>query len=563
MHASLPLISTFSLAFGLALLFGFLAEKLNSPPLVGYLIAGIMAGPYTTLVQADLWLASQLAEIGVMLLMFGVGLHFSFRDLIRVKAIAVPGALMQMTAAVTIWGCFAYFVWKWSVASSLVLGLCLSCASTVVLLKALELRGKLNSPEGQIAVGWLVVQDIATVLILVMMLPISEILGLQSGAPMSAEDIAWKIWETFYRVFSFIALMLIIGRKLIPICLQWVVDTKSRELFTVAILACAICIAFVAAAVFDVSYALGAFFAGVVVQETRFARRATNDSLSMRDAFSVLFFVSVGMMLDWHILIEQPLNVLSILAIIMIGNALIAGIIVLVLKYPLKTSMTIGACLSQIGEFSYILVGQGIALKMVDSDVLSLIVAGSIFSIALNPLMFAAVKPAYRFLLERSSWARSSANRHAADQNLDAIKEASPSRVLVVGDDNVALEFALSLSHAGMPVTCLTENHEFSEKLDQKTVCLIEGKATDRDKIEQAKIEATTLAFLSGVPFEKGREIITSLQNVNPAVRIAVRTSRAPEKALYLELLPDDLVLYGEDLLPGQAATGASPASAA
>ncbi|MBQ9240994.1 MAG: cation:proton antiporter [Duodenibacillus sp.] len=563
MHASLPLITTFSLAFGLALVFGYMAEKLKSPPLVGYLVAGIVVGPYTKFVQADMWLASQLAEIGVMLLMFGVGLHFSIRDLMRVKAIAVPGALMQMVSAVAIWGCFAFFVWGWSVASSLIFGLCLSCASTVVLLKALELRGKLTSLEGQIAVGWLIFQDIATVLILVLLPPIAEILGVNAGASLSGEDIAWTIGKTLLRVMTFIVLMLIVGRRLIPILLQWIVDTKSQELFTVAILACAICIAFVAAAVFEVSFALGAFFAGVIVQETRFARRATKDSLSMRDAFSVLFFVSVGMMLDWHVLLEQPFNVLCVLGIVMIGNAMIAAFAVLVLRYPLRTSITIGACLSQIGEFSYILVGQGIALRMVDADVLSMIVAASIFSIALNPLMYAVVEPVYRFLLERSTWARSSASRHASEQKSDSVEKVLPSQILIVGDDNAAMELAGTLSHAGMPVTFLTENPELSERLGGQAICVIEGRTSERSCIEQADIDRTSLAVLSGVPFEKGREIITALRDMNPGVRIAVRTARAPEKALYAELLPDDLVLYGEDILHGQEASGGAAANVA
>ena len=232
MHASLPLITTFALAFGLALLFGYAAERLKSPALVGYLLAGIVASPYAGLVNADLWLASQLAEIGVMLLMFGVGLHFSIDDLMRVKAIAVPGALMQMISAIALWGCFAFFVWDWSAASSLIFGLCLSCASTVVLLKALELRGQLSSRNGQIAVGWLVVQDIATVVILVLLPPIAEILGTQTGAPQDLQDIAWKIAVTFFRVFAFVALMLIVARRLIPMALQHVVNTESRELFT-------------------------------------------------------------------------------------------------------------------------------------------------------------------------------------------------------------------------------------------------------------------------------------------------------------------------------------------
>jgi CPA2 family monovalent cation:H+ antiporter-2 len=557
MHASLPLITTFALAFGLALLFGYAAERLKSPALVGYLLAGIVASPYAGLVNADLWLASQLAEIGVMLLMFGVGLHFSIDDLMRVKAIAVPGALMQMISAIALWGCFAFFVWDWSAASSLIFGLCLSCASTVVLLKALELRGQLSSRNGQIAVGWLVVQDIATVVILVLLPPIAEILGTQTGAPQDLQDIAWKIAVTFFRVFAFVALMLIVARRLIPMALQHVVNTESRELFTLSILAIAICIAFVASEVFEVSFALGAFFAGVVVQETKFARRATEDSHSMRDAFSVLFFVSVGMMLDWHVLLERPLDVLCVLGIIMAGNALIAGLIVFVLRYPVKSSLTIGACLSQIGEFSYILAAQGISLRMVGPEVLSLIVAASILSIALNPLMFCIVEPLDRFLLERFSWARRASSRKPEPPR-GTVTGVVPSLVLVVGSDKAAYSLAKSFTRAGMPVVCLTENHDLAEELSDRSLKVIEGKASDRSKLEQVDIATTSMAFLSGLSFDEGREVITMIRETNSSMRIAVRTTHAEEVAMYAEYFPSDLVLFGKELQQEQKAAASA-----
>ncbi len=557
MHASLPLITTFASAFGLALLFGYIAERLKSPPLVGYLIAGILVGPYSAIMPADLWLASQLSEIGVMLLMFGVGLHFSIRDLMRVKGIAVPGAVLQMTLATAIWCLFAYYVWGWKLPSALMFGLCLSCASTVVLLKALELRGQLSSPDGQIAVGWLVVQDIATVVILVLLPPLAEILGVSAGAPLSSAEIGWKIGETLLRVAVFIVLMLVLGRKLIPLCLQKVANTGSRELFTLSILACAICIAFVAAAIFDVSFALGAFFAGVVVQESQFARRATEDSLSMRDAFSVLFFVSVGMMLDWHVLLQRPLTVLCVVMIIMIGNGLIAAGIVYLLRYPLRSSLAIGASLSQIGEFTYILAAQGISLRMIESDVLSLLVAASILSIALNPLMFNAVEPVMRFLQERFAWARKAAVRKGLEVEQEPEPQVSLSRILVIGGDIAAYNLAESFVRVGMPVTCLTDNQLLAERLAHISVHVIEGKASDRETLSQANIESISMAFLSGISFVQGKEVITALRETNSAVRIAVRTTSSEDVKKYSEYLPQDLVLFGQEAVREPAAAAA------
>ena len=414
MDHTLPLISTLALAFGLALVFGYFAERLRFPALVGYLFAGILCSGHTPGPVADMELASQLSELGVILLMFGVGLHFSIQDLLKVRHIAIPGAVLQMSIATVLGLCFAMYVWHWELSAALIFGLCLSCASTVVLLKALELHGHLNTVDGQISVGWLVVEDIATVLILVLLPPIAAILGVgaepgQASEPMSISQMLYIIGSTLLRVVAFVAVMLLVGRKLIPWALWKVAKTGSRELFTLFVLFASIGIAFGAAVVFEVSFALGAFFAGMVLRESPYARRAAHDSLPLQDAFSVLFFVGVGMMLDWHVLINEPLGILTMLAIIMFGKSITAFLLVHFLRYPLHTSLNVGAALAQIGEFSFILAAQGIALGMVDDVVLSMIVAASILSIAFNPFMFAMIPTVRRLAVRYFAWARAAA----------------------------------------------------------------------------------------------------------------------------------------------------------
>ncbi|HBC69074.1 MAG TPA: sodium:proton antiporter [Sutterella sp.] len=553
MHASLPLITTFALAFGLALVFGYIAERLKSPPLVGYLFAGIAVGPYTWGPVADLWLASQLSEIGVMLLMFGVGLHFSVRDLMRVKSVAVPGAVLQMAIA-TVLGCvFAFYVWNWSIASALVFGLSLSCASTVVLLKALELRGKLNSPDGQIAVGWLVVEDIATVVILVMLPPVAEILGIGSAEPLGWQAIVFKIGETVFRVVAFIALMLLVGRRLIPLGLQLVIKTGSRELFTLSILACAIGIAFLASAIFEVSFALGAFFAGVVMQESKFAKRAAVDSLSLQDAFAVLFFVGVGMMLDWHVLIERPLTVLCVLLIIMVGKSIVAIVLVNSLKYPLHSSLTIGASLAQIGEFSYILAAQGISLKMVGSEMMSLIVAASILSIALNPCMFAAIAPLSRHLQQTFSWARAAAMRDDPHRSRKPRKEPLSQLVLQCGDE-VSESLAGDFMKAGLPVVCIAPDQPQADRLRAASFTAVEGKMTDRGTLANAHIENARVVLISGLHFIEGGDAIQKIRQLNPNVFIVVRVDNEEDRKHFADETSANIVLLDYQLVAEQLA---------
>jgi monovalent cation:H+ antiporter-2, CPA2 family len=381
-HGETPLIATISVGLGLAFIFGFIATRLRLPPLVGYLLAGVAVGPFTPGFVADARLAQQLAEIGVILLMFGVGMHFSLRDLLAVRAIAVPGALAQIAVATAL-GTGVALAWGWSFQSGLVFGLALSVASTVVLLRALETRGGPGSPDGRIAVGWLIVEDLVMVVTLVL-------LPALAGPPGEPRALWTALGLTLAKLVVFVGLMLVVGTRVFPWLLARVERTGSRELFTLAVISLALGVAVGSAWLFGVSVALGAFFAGVVIHESDLSHRAAEDLLPLQDAFGVLFFVAVGMLFDPSILLREPLRVLAVLGIILVGKSLAAFGIVRALGYPAGTALTVSAALAQIGEFSFILAAIGAGLGLVTTDGQSLIVAGALLSITVNPLLFAA-----------------------------------------------------------------------------------------------------------------------------------------------------------------------------
>lgn len=536
MDHSLPLISTLALAFGLALVFGYLAERLRFPALVGYLFAGVICSTNTPGPTADMELAGQLSELGVILLMFGVGLHFSIQDLLKVRHIAIPGAVLQMTIATVLGFLFAHFVWHWDPSASLIFGLCLSCASTVVLLKALELQGHLNTIDGQISVGWLVVEDIATVVILVLLPPVAQILGASGAAetgaePMSLLQMTFVIGSTVLRVVAFVAIMLLVGRKLIPWALWKVAKTGSRELFTLFILFASIGIAFGAAVVFEVSFALGAFFAGMVLRESPYARRAAHDSLPLQDAFSVLFFVGVGMMLDWHALIDQPLAILTMLAIIMFGKSLTAFLLVHFLRYPLHTSLNVGAALAQIGEFSFILAAQGIALGMVNDSVLSMIVAASILSIALNPFMFGMIPTVRRLAVRYFAWARAAA---MATDPYSVLPKETPRRVLagqtiLVGSGRVTHQVMEDLRSEDVPTVSIVEDPGVVQELRKLNIAVIGGDPTDPMVLVQAHIVTASILVITDLDAVKALKTVDMARQLNPELQIYVRASSTTE----------------------------------
>jgi len=533
MDHNISLISTIAAAFGIALILGFIAERIRIPALVGYLVAGILIGPATPGFVADMHIAAQLSEIGVMLLMFGVGLHFSLNDLLAVKRIAVPGAVVQMGLA-TVLGMLMAWWWGWHWGSGLIFGLSLSCASTVVLLKALESRGVLDSMNGRIAVGWLVVEDLACVLVLVLMPPLAGVLGGASGDVADGKPLWMTIGKTLLEVSAFIALMLVAGRRVLPWLLWQVARTGSRELFTLAVVATAIGIAYGAAELFSVSFALGAFFAGMVMRESEFSHRAAEESLPLRDAFSVLFFVSVGMLFEPAILVEQPLRVFGVVAIIIFGKTLAALALVIAFRYPLNTALTVATSLAQIGEFSFILAGLGLSLGLLPAEGMSLVLAGALISIALNPFLFVANAPLQRWLLERSELARRLDRREDpyAELPMSTERKYLEGQVVLVGYGRVGRRIAKALDAHGIPYVVAEQNRELVEELRRKGMAAVSGDAADPAVLIQAHIANAAMLVVATPDPLNVRQMADSARTLNPGIEIVLRTHSEDESNL-------------------------------
>lgn len=533
MEHGITLISTLAAGFAIALVLGFLAVRCRVPALVGYLLAGIIIGPATPGFVADVHLAAQLSEIGVMLLMFGVGLHFSLADLLAVKRIAVPGAIVQMGLATALGAAVAH-AWGWSWGSGLVFGLALSCASTVVLLKALESRGVLDSMNGRIAVGWLVVEDLATVLVLVLLPALAGLLGGTPGAATADVPLWLQLCQTLLQVGAFIALMLLAGRRLLPWLLWQVARTGSRELFTLAVIVFAIGIAFGAAKLFNVSFALGAFFAGMVMRESAFSHRAAQESLPLRDAFSVLFFVSVGMLFEPRILFEEPLRVLAVVAIVMLGKSLAALLLVLLSRYPLNTALTAAASLAQIGEFSFILAGLGVSLGLLPAQGMSLVLCGALLSIAFNPLLFAALTPLNRWAVAHSALARRLEQRSDpyAELPLSTERKYLAGQVVLVGYGRVGKRIAATLLAHGVPFVVAERNRERVETLRSQGLAAVSGDAAEASVLIQAHIAHAALLVVAVADARAAGRMLEIARTLNPAVEVVVRSQGEAESGL-------------------------------
>ena len=506
MHADISLIATIAAAFTLALAFGFITEKLGIPALVGYLLAGIVISPATPGFAGDVHIAGQLSEIGVMLLMFGVGLHFSIKDLLQVKKIAIPGAVFQMAIA-TVLGVMVASFWGWDLGAALVFGISLSCASTVVLIKALERQGIIESMNGRIAVGWLVVEDLVTVIVLVLLPALASMLD-PSREPQSGGSLLFDLGKTLLQVGGFIAVMLLVGKRLIPKLLVMIARTGSRELFTLAVITSAIGIAFGAAILFNVSFALGAFFAGVVLRESELSNRAAKESLPLQDAFSVLFFVSVGMLLDPRVLLENPGAVLAVVGIIVLGKSLAAIALVLLMRYPLNSALTIAASLAQIGEFSFILAGLGLSLGLLPKLGFSLIIAGAFISIALNPFVFRLVEPLRGWLLARSSTARTleQSQDPMAELPMTTERRLLQGQVVIVGYGVIGKTLADALLTRQIPFVVAEQNRETVEKLRSAGVAAVYGDAVEPAVLIQAHVaEASLLVITANDPVAIGK----------------------------------------------------------
>ncbi len=534
MPHNVSLIALIAAGFGLAMILGLIASRLRMPPLVGYLLAGVAIGPGTPGFVGDLALASQLAEIGVMLLMFGVGLHFSLGDLLAVRKIAVPGAIVQIAVA-TVLGAATALWWGWPAGEAVVFGLALSVASTVVLLRALEAKGLLDSTNGRIAVGWLVVEDLAMVMVLVLLPALAPLLGGSEATPgADYKALALTIGLTLAKVSAFIALMLVVGRRAFPRLLWLVARTGSRELFTLCVITAAVGVAYASAILFDVSFALGAFFAGMMMRESEFSHRAAEDSLPLRDAFSVLFFVSVGMLFDPRVLMDEPLRVLVVVAIILVGKTVAAVGLVLAFRYPLNTALTVGASLAQIGEFSFILAGLGLSLGLLSLEGQNLILAGALISIALNALLFAAIGPAQSWARARSAWARKLDLR---DDPLAALpmstdRKLLSDQVVLVGYGRVGKHIAATLDRAHIHYVVADSNREVVEALRKRGKAAVTGDASDPIVLVQAHITKAAMLVVTIPDPVSSRKMVDIARKLNPDIEAVLRSETEDGAAL-------------------------------
>lgn len=514
MHNATPLITTLVGGLVLAFLLGMLANRLRISPLVGYLLAGVLAGPFTPGFVADTKLAPELAELGVILLMFGVGLHFSIKDLMAVKHIAIPGAVLQIGVA-TLLGMALSAALGWSIMTGIVFGLALSTASTVVLLRALEERQLIDSQRGQIAIGWLIVEDLAMVLTLVLL---PAIAGMLEKENLGFATLTLDMGITIGKVVAFIALMMLVGRRLVPWIMARSAATGSRELFTLSVLALALGIAFGAVELFDVSFALGAFFAGVVLNESELSHRAAHDTLPLRDAFAVLFFVSVGMLFDPLVLIEQPLAVLATVAIIIFGKSLAAFGLVRIFGHSQRTALTIAASLAQIGEFAFILAGLGMSLDVLPQEGQNLVLAGAILSIMLNPVLFA--------LLEKYLDKTETLDEQTLEEAIEEEKQIPVdicNHALLVGFGRVGSLLGEKLIAEGVPLVVIETSRSRVDELRERGIRAVLGNAANEETLALAHLDCARWLLLT-IPngYEAG-EIVATARETSPDIQIFAR----------------------------------------
>jgi monovalent cation:H+ antiporter-2, CPA2 family len=544
MPHSTPLISTIVVGLVLAFAFGLVAQRLRWPPLIGYLLAGIAVGPFTPGLVADQSIANQLAEIGVILLMFGVGLHFSLDDLLSVRAIAIPGALAQALVATPLAMALAW--WQgWPLGAGLIFGIALSVASTVVLLRLLQERRLLETERGRITVGWLIVQDLAMVLVLVMLPALASVLKGDAGGVGDPSALLQSIAITLGKIAAFAVIMLLVGKKLIPALLHYVAHTGSRELFRLAVLAIALGVAYASAELFGVSLALGAFVAGMVLSESRLSQQAATESLPLRDAFAVLFFVSVGMLFDPAIVLVAPLALLATVLIIVVAKSLAAYVVVGLFGHSRSTALTISASLAQIGEFSFILAGRGVDLGLLPENGRSLILAGAIISILVNPLLFAALD---RLLMKRE---KAPAEARPAEKELETptrepIRPTElTSHVVLVGHGRVGSVVAKALREAKIPFLVVESDDDTVADLRRHSIEVIAGNAADPDVVRATNL-ANARCLLVAIPdaFEGGQAVMQA-RAVNPRLLIIAR-AHSEEQVAHLKKHGASSVIMGE-----------------
>lgn len=540
-----PLISTIVVALVLAFILGAIANRFRISPLVGYLLAGVLIGPFTPGYVADQGLATDLAEIGIILLMFGVGLHFTLEDLLSVRAIAIPGAIAQIASATLLGMMLAYFL-GWPIGAGLVFGLALSVASTVVLLRAMQERRLIETERGRIAVGWLVVEDFVMILTLVLLPSLAGIIKGTGSAGFGA--LVTPILITLGKVAAFVALMLIIGKRVIPWILHAVVHTGSRELFRLCVLAIALGVAFGASVLFDVSFALGAFFAGMILSESELSQRAAQETLPLRDAFAVLFFVSVGMLVDPLIVIRDPLPLIATILIIVVGKSAAAFAIVRLFGYPTSHALTISASLAQIGEFSFILAGLGVSLALLPDRARDLILAGAIISILLNPVLFAALD---WYLAKHKPPALAPSAPTGADAALEpASREPIPAtnatnHVVLIGYGRVGRIVSADLKEKQIPFVLIEEIRPTAQQAREAGNEVLHGNATDPNILQAANIPGARCLLVAIPDAFEGGQVVAQARALNPVLPIIAR-SHSDEETEHLKKYGADKVIMGE-----------------
>ncbi|WP_279481640.1 cation:proton antiporter [Aureimonas sp. SK2] len=570
----MPLIETIAAGLGLAFVLGTLANRFGISPIVGYLLAGVSVGPFTPGFVADQGLATELAELGVILLMFGVGLHFSLNDLLSVRAIAVPGAMVQIGCA-TLLGMGLAWLLGWPVGAGLVFGLALSVASTVVLLRAMQERRLIETGKGRIAVGWLIVEDLAMVLALVLLPAFSTALG--GAAPSGGTGVFYDlglgvsgvILMTVFKLCLFVMLMLLVGRRVIPWALQMTASSGSRELFRLAVLAITLGVAFGAASLFGVSLALGAFFAGMIMAESDLSHRAAEDTLPLRDAFAVLFFVSVGMLFDPRSLIEDPLPILATVLIIVFGKSIAAFVIVRAFGYPVTTALTISVSLAQIGEFSFILAELGGRLEILPPDARDLILAGAILSIMLNPILFSSIDT-LRQRLDRTpaeeavvvapaTPADGKGTREMQHQPSVVVPSHIPAgsvaieaddlrptgladHLVLVGYGRVGSKIAERLIDVGRPFVVIEDADKRVARIRNAGIEAIVGNAVKAEVLAAANVaEARDIVLAFPNSFE-AVAIINAARAANPNIRITARVHSGEQRERLIQAGADTVV---------------------
>ena len=519
MSSASPLIAILVIGIGLAFVFGAVAHRLRMSPIAGYLLAGVAVGPFTPGFVADQSLAPQLADVGVILLMFGVGLHFSLKDLLAVRGIVIPGALSQMAIA-TCLGVVVAWLLGWPIGAGLVYGLCLSVASTVVLTRALQERHLMETQRGHIVMGWLIFQDLLTVLALVLLPPLAALLKGSVTAPAVFDVLGLfsALGVTFGKLGAFVAVMLIVGRRAIPAILHYTAHTGSRELFRLAVLSIALGVAFAAAELFGVSFALGAFFGGMILSESPLSQRAAEESLPLRDAFAVLFFVSVGMLFNPTVIVNQTGPLIATLAVVIVGSAGTALLMVRVFRRPFSDALLIAAGLAQIGEFSFILSGLGIQLGILPPEARDLILGTSILSILANPLLFELAER-LKARLEPKPAPAAARKRHAEEPQVTALQD----HAVLIGYGRVGQLVGENLLKEGWSLLVIEDATDIVEQLRANSIEVISGNAADEHVLDAANLKGARL-LLVAIPngFEAG-QIVEQARAANPDIEIVAR----------------------------------------